>query len=120
MAAGYEYQGPFRQNSNTFVREALENAQLPRPTGNVTDEFGTTTHYWTPGPDHLTNPINQNQSSNGPDIQYSTNTDDDGNVIITANFDDNFPGGITQATGLLTAGGLFLPFWAAIEAGGQG
>jgi hypothetical protein len=119
MADGYEYQGPFRQNSNTFVRDALEHAQLPRPTGDVTDEFGATTHYRTPGEDHLANPINQNQSPNEPEIQYATHTDGDGNIIITANFDDNFPGGITNATGLLTGGGLFLPFWAGIEAGGQ-
>ena len=60
---GYEYQGPFDQNSNTFVSEALRNARLPAPTGNVTDQYGNTTHYWAPGADHLANPINQDQPS---------------------------------------------------------
>jgi hypothetical protein len=59
MTRGYEYQGPFDQNSNTFVSDALRNARLPQPTGNVTDPYGNTTPYWAPGADRLTNPINQ-------------------------------------------------------------
>ncbi len=61
---GYEYQGPLDQNSNTFVREAVRNAHLPQPTGDVADQYGNTTHYWTPGADRLTNPIKQDRLSN--------------------------------------------------------
>jgi hypothetical protein len=68
---GYEYQGPFDQNSNTFVSEASRNARLPAPTGNVTDQYGNTTHYWAPGADQLTNPINQDQPGDAGTTRYA-------------------------------------------------
>jgi hypothetical protein len=55
---GYEYQSPFDQNSNTFVRDAAENARLPVPNGIGRDIDGQIGRYWTPGARHLSNPIN--------------------------------------------------------------
>jgi len=55
---GYEYQSPFDQNSNTFVRDAAEDAHLPVPNGIGRDIDGQIGRYWTPGARHLSNPIN--------------------------------------------------------------
>jgi hypothetical protein len=63
MKAGYEYQGPFDQNSNTFVRDATEYAHIPAPDGIGTDIEGNIGAYWTPGARHLSNPIQLNQAA---------------------------------------------------------
>ena len=63
MKAGHEYQGPFDQNSNTFVRDATEYAHIPAQNGIGTDIEGNIGAYWTPGARHLSNPIQLNQGA---------------------------------------------------------
>ena len=66
MSKGYEYQGPFDQNSNTFVRDAVRNAGIPVPDGIATDINGDIAAYWSPGANNLSKPINQSQSTQEP------------------------------------------------------
>jgi hypothetical protein len=61
MRRGYEYQSPFDQNSNTFVRAAAENARIPVPDGIGRDIDGHVGEYWPPGARHLANPINPDE-----------------------------------------------------------